>query len=166
MTAVDLQIRPAGSGDADVVIQFIRELAEYERLADRVSADAADIARALDDGRIAVLLAEADGEPAGFALYFFNFSTFIGRSGLYLEDLFVRPRYRGLGLGRRLLQAAAAVALEGGAERMDWAVLDWNTTAIAFYERLGATHQGDWLPFRLEGEPLRRLARPSRETET
>lgn len=166
MTGADRQIRPAGFNDADVVIQFIRELAEYERLADQVSADAADIARALDDGRIAVLLAEVDGEPAGFALYFFNFSTFIGRSGLYLEDLFVRPRYRGLGLGRRLLQAAAAVALERGAERMDWAVLDWNTTAIAFYERLGATQQGDWLPFRLEGEPLRRLARPSRETDT
>ena len=165
MTATELRIRPARPGDANLVIRFIRELAEYERLADRVTARADDIADALDDGRINVLFAEADGEPAGFALYFFNFSTFIGRPGLYLEDLFVRPRYRGLGLGHRLLQALAAVALERGAERMDWAVLDWNATAIAFYERLGATHQNDWLPFRLEGEPLRRLARPSRETK-
>ncbi len=165
MTAGALRIRSAGPGDADLVIQFIRELAEYERLADRVTARAADIAEALGDGRIAVLFAEADGEPAGFALYFFNFSTFVGRPGLYLEDLFVRPRYRGLGLGRRLLQAVAGVAVARGAERMDWAVLDWNTTAIAFYEGLGATHQHDWLPFRLEGEPLRKLAGPSGETE-
>jgi GNAT superfamily N-acetyltransferase len=165
MTATDLQIRSAGPGDADLVIQFIRELAEYERLSDRVTARVADIADALGDGRIHVLIAEADGEAAGFALYFFNFSTFIGRPGLYLEDLFVRPRFRGLGLGSRLLKTLAAVACERGVERMDWAVLDWNATAIAFYERLGATHQNDWLPFRLEGEPLRRLAGSSRETK-
>ncbi len=158
-------IRQAGPEDAPRVLEFIRELAEYERLSDKVTAEPADIAGALSDGRVGVILALVDGEPAGFALYFFNFSTFVGRSGLYLEDLFVQPAHRGLGIGRRLLESLAAIALDHGAERMDWAVLDWNAPAIAFYERLGATHQDDWLPFRLEGEPLKRLAMPAMQSD-
>ena len=160
-----MEIRAAGPDAAGQVLDFIRELAEYERLSARVTAGPEDIAGALSDGRVGVLFALVDGEPAGFALYFFNFSTFVGRSGLYLEDLFVQPAHRGLGLGRRLLESLAATALEHGAERMDWAVLDWNAPAIAFYERLGATHQDDWLPFRLEGEPLKRLAQPAMQSD-
>ena len=155
-----LSIRPAGVSDAAVLLRLIRALAEYERLLDEVVAQEEDIARALagDTPAVRALIAEASGEPVGFALYFFNFSTFLGRQGLYLEDLFVLPDRRGDGVGRRLMQALAREARDRGATRMDWAVLEWNAPAIGFYRRLGAAPLGDWRGWRLEGSALGRLA--------
>lgn len=153
-------IRAAGPGDAAQILAFIRELAEYERLAAEVTATRADIARALagDPPAAQCLLAEADGEAVGFALFFHNFSTFTGKRGLYLEDLFVRPRWRGRGIGRRLLARLARIAVERGCARFDWAVLDWNEPAIRFYESLGARQMRDWRTTRLAGAALRGLA--------
>jgi len=155
-----VRIRPAGPGDAAVLLGLIRALAEYERLLDEVVADEQDIARALAGEAPAVraLIAEAAGEPVGFALYFFNFSTFLGRQGLYLEDLFVLPERRGERIGRRLMEALAREALARGARRMDWAVLEWNEPAIGFYRRLGAAPLADWRAWRLDGPALARLA--------
>jgi GNAT superfamily N-acetyltransferase len=153
-------IRPAGPGDAGVLLGLIRALAEYERMLDEVVADEQDIARALAGEAPAVraLIAEAAGKPVGFALYFFNFSTFLGRQGLYLEDLFVLPERRGERIGRRLMEALAREARAMGAQRMDWAVLEWNEPAIGFYRRLGAAPLADWRGWRLEGPALDRLA--------
>lgn len=153
-------IRPAGPGDAAVLLGLIRALAEYERMLDEVVADEQDIARALAGEAPAVraLIAEAAGKPVGFALYFFNFSTFLGRQGLYLEDLFVLPERRGERIGRRLMEALAREARAMGAQRMDWAVLEWNEPAIGFYRRLGAAPLADWRGWRLEGPALDRLA--------
>jgi len=155
-----LRIRPAGPGDAAVLLGLIRALAEYERLLDEVVAEEQDIARALAGEAPAVraLIAEVAGEPVGFALYFFNFSTFLGRQGLYLEDLFVLPERRGERIGRRLMEALAREALARGARRMDWAVLEWNEPAIGFYRRLGAAPLADWRAWRLDGPALARLA--------
>lgn len=153
-------IRPAGPGDAAVLLGLIRALAEYERMLDEVVAEEQDIARALAGEAPAVraLIAEAAGKPVGFALYFFNFSTFLGRQGLYLEDLFVLPERRGERIGRRLMEALAREARAMGAQRMDWAVLEWNEPAIGFYRRLGAAPLADWRGWRLEGPALDRLA--------
>lgn len=159
MTA-QVTIRRATPDDAGEVLMLVRELAEYERLRDRVVADE-PLVRAALSGEVPAaraLLAEAGGEVAGFALYFANFSTFIARQGLYLEDLYVRPRWRGTGAGRRLMAAVAAEAAAAGAQRLDWAVLDWNAPAIGFYERLGAKPLSDWRVYRLEGPALSRLA--------
>ena len=155
-----LGIRHAGPGDAGVLLGLIRALAEYERMLDEVVADEQDIGRALAGEAPAVraLIAEAAGEPVGFALYFFNFSTFLGRQGLYLEDLFVLPERRGEGIGRRLMEALAREARAMGAKRMDWAVLEWNEPAIGFYRSLGAAPMADWRGWRLEGPALDRLA--------
>lgn len=155
-----VRIRPAGPGDAAVLLGLIRALAEYERLLDEVVADEQDIARALAGEAPAVraLIAEAAGEPVGFALYFFNFSTFLGRQGLYLEDLFVLPEHRGERIGRQLMEALAREARTRGARRMDWAVLEWNEPAIGFYRRLGAAPLADWRAWRLDGPALARLA--------
>jgi len=143
-----------------VLLGLIRALAEYERLLDEVVAQEEDIARALAGEAPAVraLLAEVSGEPVGFALYFLNFSTFLGRQGVYLEDLFVLPDRRGAGVGRRLMEALAREARDRGAQRMDWAVLEWNEPAIGFYRRLGAAPLADWRAWRLEGPALERLA--------
>jgi GNAT superfamily N-acetyltransferase len=154
------EIRPAVPGDEALVLEFVRELAAYERLSHAVVAGVDDVRRALfEEPRSAeVLLVFDAGAPVGFALFFHNFSTFVGRAGLYLEDLFVRPAARGRGHGKALLRRLAALATERGCRRMEWAVLDWNEPAIEFYRRLGARPMADWTIFRLEGERLAALA--------
>ena len=158
--APTISIRPAVRDDVPLVLQFIRELAEYERLSHEVQADEAGLAVQLFGTRPAaeVLIAEVDGAPAGFALYFHNFSTFLGKPGLYLEDLFVRPPYRGLGLGKRLMARLARVAVERGCGRFEWSVLDWNAPAIAFYRTLGAVGMDEWTVQRVTGDALQALA--------
>jgi GNAT superfamily N-acetyltransferase len=158
--AGEISIRAASERDLPQVLGFIRELAAYERLADQVVATEADLAEALYGARpyAEVIFACLDGAPVGFALFFHNFSTFRGKPGIYLEDLFVRPEARGLGLGKRLLTWLARAALERGCARLDWAVLDWNAPSIGFYRGLGAVPQEEWTTFRLEGAALTRLA--------
>ncbi len=144
-----------------LILTLIRELAEFERLAHEVVADEALLRAQLFGARPAaeVLLAEgADGEPAAFALFFQTFSTFVGRPGIYLEDLFVRPAWRKCGIGRALLQRIAALAVERGCGRFEWAVLDWNENAIGFYQKLGARVMEDWRICRVSGEGLEKLA--------
>ena len=153
-------LRPARPGDVPLVLALIRELADYERLSDAVVADETLLADALfgDAPAAEVVIAEVDGAPAGFALFFQTFSTFLGRRGLYLEDLFVRPAYRGRGLGRRLMAHLAALAVARGCGRFEWTVLDWNAPAIGFYRALGAVGQDEWTVQRLDGVALRALA--------
>jgi GNAT superfamily N-acetyltransferase len=153
-------IRPVHRHEMGVVLGFIRELAVYERLEEQCVATEADLATALFGARpyAEVVFACLDDTPVGFALFFHNFSTFLGKPGLYLEDLFVRPAARGLGLGKRLLVWLARTALERGCERLDWAVLDWNEPSIGFYHRLGGVALDDWTTFRLSGAALQRLA--------
>ena len=155
-----VEIRPALPEEAPLVLALIRELAEYERLAHEVTATAEDVDGALfGEGPDAeALLAFNDGEPVGFALFFHNYSTFVGRRGLYLEDLFVRPAARGLGIGQALLRRLAAVARERDCSRMEWAVLDWNAPAIGFYQALGAQAMDAWTVYRLDGANLAALA--------
>ena len=159
-----LAIRPAVAADVSLVLRFIRDLAEYERLPHECVATEALLRETLfgPEPQAEVLLAELDGEPAGFALFFHNFSTFLGRPGLYLEDLFVRPAARGHGVGRALLARLAAIAVERGCGRFEWAVLDWNEPAIGFYRKLGAVPLDDWTVQRVTGEALRRLAAEDR----
>jgi GNAT superfamily N-acetyltransferase len=142
------------------VLGFIRELAVYERLEGQCMASEAQLATALFGARpyAEVVFACLDGTPVGFALFFHNFSTFLGKPGLYLEDLFVRPAARGLGIGKRLLVWLARTALERGCARLDWAVLDWNEPSIGFYHRLGGVALDEWTTFRLTGAALERLA--------
>ena len=156
----DIRIRPALSQDLPQVLAFIRELAVYEHLEDQVVATEADLVTALFGPRpyADVAFACLDGAPVGFALFFHNFSTFLGKPGIYLEDLFVRPEARGLGVGKRLLAWLAHTTLERGCARLDWAVLDWNKPSIGFYLSLGAVAQDEWTTFRLTGAPLERLA--------
>jgi GNAT superfamily N-acetyltransferase len=152
-------IRQAERGDVAELLAMIGELAEYERLADSVVGDAERLERALFElGAAEALIAEVDGEPVGYAIYFTTFSTFLCWPGLWCEDIFVRPPWRGHGIGRALFTAVAAVAAERGYERLDWVVLEWNETAIGFYESLGAGHLSDWQTMRLDGERLRRVA--------
>lgn len=155
-----IEIRAAAAADAPLILAFIRELADYERLAHAVTATVADLERSLFGPQpIAhALLARRGGEPVGFAVYFFNYSTFLGLPGLYLEDLYVRPAARGCGIGRRLLEHLARTALERGCARMEWAVLDWNAPAIRFYRSLGASPNDEWTTYRLSRGALERLA--------
>jgi len=153
-------IRSATPADVPLILEFIRELAEYEREPQAAVATRADLLR---DGfgpepKFRVDLAEWSGEPAGFALYFWNYSTWLGKPGLYLEDLFVRPRFRGKGIGRALLVHLARVAVKNNCGRLVWQVLDWNTPAIEFYESLGAQTMKEWLTMRVTDEALVRLA--------
>ena len=156
-----ITIREAVLSDVPQILTFIRGLAAYEREPEAVSATEEDLIR---DGFGSnpfyfCLVAESDGKPAGFAFYFFNYSTWLGRPGLYLEDLFVEPAFRGLGIGRALLERVAAIAVAKGCQRLQWEVLDWNTPAIDFYTAMGAEFLDAWRNVRLTGEALERLAR-------
>lgn len=157
---MSVMLRAATAADVPLILQMIRELAEFEKLLDRVVATETLLHDALfgEVRRAEVLIAEVDGVPAAFALYCHNFSTFVGRAGLYLEDLYVRPSFRSLGIGRALLIALAKIAVSRGCGRFEWSVLDWNQSAIGFYQRLGAVAQDDWTVFRLDGDALQRLA--------
>jgi len=159
-----LSVRPAAASDVDLVLGFIRELAEYERLAHEVTATREHIHAALFGPRpyAEAVLGCIDGEPHGFALFFHNFSTFLGKPGLYLEDLYVRPSARGRGLGSYLLAWLAALALERGCGRFEWAVLDWNEPALKVYRALGARAPDDWTIQRVTGEALVQLAARAR----
>ena len=159
----DLRLRFASREDAGTIVDLIRGLAAYEREPDAAVVTEADIVR---DGfgdrpSFEVVIAEWKGEPAGFALFFHNWSTWQGRAGLYLEDLFVRESHRGLGIGKALLVHLARIAVERGYGRFVWQVLDWNKPAIDFYEALGARHLQEWQTMRVEGDALRRLAETS-----
>src|SRR4051812_12166993 len=155
-----ITIRPAKSGDAGLVLAFVRELAEFERLLDSVDATEASIDAALfgSEARLFCDLAEWNGEPAAFAPWFPNFSSFRGRHGLYLEDLFVRPRFRRRGIGQALFAHLAQHCVARGWSRFEWAVLDWNKPAIDFYQTLGAIVLDDWRICRLTGAALERAA--------
>jgi GNAT superfamily N-acetyltransferase len=153
-------IRAATPADVPQILEFVRALATYEREPEAVIATEADLLR---DGFgpnpfYFCLIAENDGQPAGFAFYFFNYSTWVGRPGIYLEDLFVHPEFRGLGIGKALLQRVAAIAVEKGCKRLQWAVLDWNTPAIDFYCAMGAEFLDEWRNVRVSGDALKRLA--------
>jgi GNAT superfamily N-acetyltransferase len=156
-----ITIRAASAHEMPDVLAFIRELAVYERLEHQVVASVADLSAALfGPQRYAeVVFACLDGVPVGFALFFHNFSTFLGKPGIYLEDLYVRPAARGRGIGKRVLAWLAATALERGCARLDWAVLDWNEPALGFYRNRGAEAQDEWTTMRLTGTALQRLAR-------
>jgi GNAT superfamily N-acetyltransferase len=156
----ELTIEPARESDVATVLAFIRDLAQYERLSDEVVATGEDLRRALFGPRPSaeVLIARLSDEPVGFALFFHNFSTFLARHGLYLEDVYVLPEHRGRGVGRTLLQRVAKLAVDRGCGRVEWAVLDWNEPAIRFYRDLGAIPMSDWTVFRLAGEALARAA--------
>ena len=156
-----LTIRPAAPDEAALVLGFIRELADYERLTPEVAATRKDIAAALfgPNPRVFCDIAEWAGQPAGFALWFYTFSTFRGRHGIYLEDLFVRPEHRGRGIGKALIVELARRCMAEGLARLDWAVLDWNAPSIAFYESLGARPNGGWTSYRLADKALMDLAR-------
>ncbi len=158
---MSLVIRPAERGDTALVFNFIRKLAEYEKLADEVVATEADIYEALFGAtpRCVCDLAFWDRKPAGFALWFYNFSTFRGKAGIYLEDLFVEPALRGHGIGKALLKHLAQRCLTEDLPRLQWWVLDWNKPSIDFYKSLGAEPQDEWTVFRVSGEALARLAR-------
>ena len=167
-----VSLRFATPADTGLILEFIQGLAEYEKLAHEVVADEEGLRRTLFGDRPAaeVVLADFDGNPAGFALFFHNFSTFLGRPGLYLEDLFVKPELRGHGIGRTLLACLAAIAVERGCGRFEWSVLDWNEPAIRFYENLGARAMNGWTIFRVTGDALSSLAnedsRPDRGGST
>ena len=159
-----LSIRPATPADLPLIAQLIRELAEYEKLAHEVRFDEAVLAAKLFGARpyAEVVIGELSGIPQGFALFFHNFSTFEGRPGIYLEDLFVRPSARGSGLGKALLAHLAALAVERDCARLEWSVLDWNAPAIGFYQALGARSMDGWTVMRMDGAALTRLGAAAR----
>ena len=153
-------IRPAQPDDVSLILALIRDLARYEKLEHEVVATEEQLHRALfgEHPAAEALIARHEGAPAGFALFVHNFSTFLGRSGLYLEDLFVKPEFRGHGIGKALLQHLARLAVQRGCGRFEWAVLDWNRPARDFYEGLGAKPMSDWIIHRVTGEALVKLA--------
>jgi GNAT superfamily N-acetyltransferase len=156
-----LTIRSAVAADIDIILQFIRALADYEKLSHAVRADRDVLAGHLFGPRpmAEVLIAEHEGAPIGFALFFHNFSTFEGRPGIYLEDLYVNSEARGLGAGKALLARLAALAVERGCARLEWSVLDWNAPSIAFYKALGAAPMDEWTVMRVDGDALGALAK-------
>ena len=153
-------VREASGEDVPLILSFIRELAEYENLSHEVVATEETLRANLFGERqfAEVLIAEHDGAPAGFALFFHNFSTFLGKSGIYLEDLYVKPELRGAGIGKKLLVHLGRLAKDRGCGRLEWWVLDWNAPTIGFYEKLGAVAMDDWTVYRLAGAPLDDLA--------
>ena len=159
-----LTFRFAEAADTPLILNFIRALAEYEKMADLVVADEALLGDQLFHKKNAeVIFAMEEGKEVGFALFFHNFSTFLGRSGLYLEDLYVLPEFRGKGYGKALLQKLAAIAVERGCGRMEWWCLDWNQPSIDFYKALGAEPMDEWTVYRLTGETLTNMAQGSVE---
>ena len=156
----ELEIRPATEQDVPLILSLIRELAEYERLSHEIVATEEILRDSLFGARPAaeVLLGYVGDDPAGFALFFHSFSTFLGRPSIYLEDLYVRPEFRGAGVGRVFLRHLARLAKDRGCGRLEWWVLDWNEPAIKFYEELGAVPMGDWTVYRIAGEALDELA--------
>ena len=158
MPSASSRIRPAVAGDVPVILQLVRELAEYEQALHEVAASAEQLAAALfpADREPAVFahVAEVDGEVVGCAIWVLSFSTWTGTHGIWLEDLYVSPRHRGLGLGQELLRTLAGVCVERGYHRLEWWVLDWNTPSIGFYESIGAVAQDEWTRFRLDGPAL------------
>jgi GNAT superfamily N-acetyltransferase len=158
--AAPVTIRPARPDDAEVLVNLVRELAIYEKLEPYARATPEDFRQHLFGSHPAAeaALAEVAGQPVGFALWYSTFSTFRGRPGLYLEDLFVRPEYRGRGIGKALLASIARLAVERGAGKLEWSVLNWNEPAIGFYRALGARPLDEWTVYRLDGESLRHLA--------
>lgn len=163
MTSLPISIRKAAPKDLPLVLQFIRDLAEYEKEPEAVVATEALLEKHLfgDPPKAYCLLAFHQQQPAGFALYFFNFSTWLGRSGLYLEDLFVKPKHRKKGVGSALLVKLAQIAREQDCGRMEWAALDWNTLATDFYDKLGAVRLDEWTTFRMERSAIEKLAEGS-----
>ena len=166
MTDLRVDIRPATSADVPIVLRLIKALAEYERLTHEVVATETSVRETLFGSRprAEAVIACVGGEPVGFAVWFHNYSTFVSRPGLYLEDLFVLPEWRGRGIGRALLRHLARIAVSRGCGRMEWAVLDWNEPAIRFYRSLGARSMDDWTVYRLTGEALARLASEDAES--
>jgi GNAT superfamily N-acetyltransferase len=160
MTVDGVRVRMAEEDDTPMILDFIRQLAVYEKLEHEVVADEERLRATLFGDRpfAEVIIAEHAGEPAGFALFFHNYSTFLARPGLYLEDLFVRPELRGRGIGKLLLQTLARIAIDRGCGRFEWWVLDWNEPAIRFYRRLGAQSMDEWTVFRVTGDALLELA--------
>ncbi len=158
----EIHIRRATPLDVPIILTFIRELATYEKLADQVVATEDDMHVALfgEQPVIEAVIATKDDEPVGYALFFPTFSTFLGKPGMYLEDIYVRPAARGLGIGRKLLEHLARVTVQRGWGRLEWSVLDWNEPSIAFYKKLGAKPMDEWTVFRLTGEELKTLASP------
>ena len=156
----NIHIRPATPEDAALILYFIRELAIYERAEHEVVTDEAGIRESIfgPQSAVSALICLLDDKPVGFAVYFFNYSTWLGRRGLFLEDLYVSPQFRGLGAGKALLHHLAREALAKGCGRFEWNVLDWNTPAIEFYESLGARPQSEWTGYRLTGDALIRFA--------
>jgi GNAT superfamily N-acetyltransferase len=161
LTSDAITIRPAAAHEMPLVLEFVRELAIYERLEHEMTATAEDFAAALFGSQACaeVVFACLDDAPVGYALFFRTFSTFVGKPGIFLEDLFVRPQARGHGVGKRLLAWLARTALERGCGRLEWAVLDWNEPSIGFYRRLGAVAQDEWTAYRLTDAALEQLAR-------
>lgn len=153
-------IRFATREDTPLILNFVKELADYEHMLDEVVADEEIMAEWIFDKQKAeVIIGEEDGSPVGFALFFHNFSTFLGRAGIYLEDLFVKPEYRGRGYGKALLQRLAAIALKRGCGRLEWWCLDWNQPSIDFYKSLGAEPMEEWTTYRISGETLEKFGK-------
>ncbi len=157
---MSFRIRDAAPGDEAIILGFIRDLADYEKLSHEVVATEADISKTLfaQSPKVFALIAEDDAGPFGFALYFYSYSTFLGRHGIYLEDLYVREPRRGGGAGKALLARLAQIATENNCGRVEWSVLDWNAPSIAFYKSLGAEAMDGWTVYRLSGEALSSLA--------
>lgn len=153
-------IRPATRSDAGAIYRFVCELAEFEKALDQVETSEEGLAEAIfGEGSVTgALIAEAEGEPVGFAVHYFSFSTWQGRNGIYLEDLYVTPEHRGAGLGRALMKAVAEIGVAKNCGRMEWSVLDWNEGAIRVYDGIGGKPQDEWIRYRLEGETLRKVA--------
>lgn len=155
----ELTFRYAQRSDAPLILQFIRELADYEKMSDEVVADEETLEEWIfDKGKAEVLFAVVDEKEIGFALFFHNFSTFLGRAGIYLEDLFVRPEHRGKGYGKAILKQLASIAVERKCGRLEWWCLDWNQPSIDFYRSLGAEPMSDWTVYRMTGDTLNNLA--------
>ena len=159
----DTKFRFAAEQDAALILDFIKDLAEYEKMSDLVVADEALLCEWIFEKKKAeVIFAMENGKEVGFALFFHNFSTFLGRAGIYLEDLFVKPEYRGRGHGKALIKELARIAVERGCGRLEWCCLDWNRPSIDFYLSLGASPLDEWTTYRLTGDPLRTLAESER----